>query len=107
LRFVEERTWNIEASPLSESRPAGVSWFNEMNERAEGYAQMRLKNELWSEKDFRESGKVKFAFALSFLKLYYVFSAPVVTIVARSDLLMSLARMLNAPTKHVVRKIFG
>ncbi len=44
---------------------------------------------------------------LSFLKLYYVFSAPVVTIVARSDLLMSLARMLNAPTKHVVRKIFG
>jgi hypothetical protein len=92
---------------LSESRPASVSWFSEMNARAEGYAQMRLKTELWSEKDFRESSKVKFAFALSFLKLYYVFSAPVVTIVARSDLLMSLARMLNAPTRHVVRKILG
>ena len=84
-----------------------MSWFNEMNTRAEGYARMRLKTELWSEKDSRESGKVKFAFALSFLKLYYVVSAPVVTFVARSDLLMSLARMLNAPTKHVVRRILG
>ena len=92
---------------MSESRLTDVSWFSEMSTRAEGYARMRLKTELWSEKGFGESSTVKFAFALSFLKLYYVFSAPVVTIVARSDLLMSLARMLNAPTKHVVRKILG
>ncbi|MGD0689919.1 MAG: hypothetical protein ABSA50_09140 [Candidatus Bathyarchaeia archaeon] len=78
-----------------------------MNSRAEGYAQMRLRTELWAQRDFRRISKIRSDFALNFLKLYYMFSAPVVTIVARSDRLMSLARMLNAPTKHVVRKILG
>lgn len=68
---------------------------------------MRLRTELWAQRDFRGISKIRSDFALNFLKLYYVFSAPVVTIVARSDRLMSLARMLNAPTKHVVRKILG
>ena len=68
---------------------------------------MRLRTELWAQRDFRRISKIRSDFALNFLKLYYVFSAPVVTIVARSDRLMSLARMLNAPTKHVVRKILG
>lgn len=68
---------------------------------------MRLRYELWTQNGLRERSKVKHVLALSFLKLYYVFSAPVVTIVARSDHLMALARMLNAPTKHVVRKILG
>jgi len=95
------------SSPLNEGRQAPVSWLREMNLRAEGYARMRLRTELWALRDFREISKVKVDFALNFLKLYYVFSAPVVTIVARSDRLMSLARMLNAPTKHVVRKILG
>jgi hypothetical protein len=66
---------------------------------------MRLRTELWAQTDLRGISNVKFGFALNFLKLYYLLSAPVVTIVARSDRLMSLARMLNAPTKHVVRKI--
>ena len=92
---------------MNEDRQARVSWLREMNSRAEGYAQMRLRTELWAQRDFRGISKVKSDFALNFLKLYYVFSAPVVTIVARSDRLMSLARMLNAPTKHVVRKILG
>jgi hypothetical protein len=78
-----------------------------MNLRAEKYARMRLKHELWAQKGFRERSRVKFVFALNFLKWYYLFSAPVVTFVARSDFLMSLARLLNAPTKHVVRKILG
>jgi len=68
---------------------------------------MRLRTELWAQRDFRRISKIRSDFALNFLKLYYMFSAPVVTIVARSDRLMSLARMLNAPTKHVVRKILG
>lgn len=68
---------------------------------------MRLRTELWAQRDFRGINKVKRDFALNFLKLYYVFSAPVVSIVARSDRLMALARLLNAPTKHVVRKILG
>lgn len=68
---------------------------------------MRLRNEVRSLKDFREKNVLKFALAFNFLKLYYVFSAPAVTIVARSDRLMSLARMLYAPTRHVVRKILG
>jgi len=92
---------------LNEDRQARVSRLREMNSRAEGYAQMRLRTELWAQRDFRGISKLKSDFALNFLKLYYVFSAPVVTIVARSDRLMSLARMLNAPTKHVVRKILG
>jgi len=92
---------------LNENQPASGSWISEMNTRAEAYAQMRLKNELWAQKNFRERSKVKFVFAVNFLKWYYMFSAPVVTIVARSDCLMSLARMLNAPTKHVVRKILA
>ncbi|MGA2791654.1 MAG: hypothetical protein ABSF00_12925 [Candidatus Bathyarchaeia archaeon] len=92
---------------MNEDRQADVSWLREMNSRAEGYAQMRLRTELWAQRDFRGISKVKSGFALNVLKLYYVFSAPVVTIVARSDRLMSLARMLNAPTKHVVRKILG
>ena len=92
---------------MNEDLQARVGWLREMNSRAEGYAQMRLRTELWAQRDFRGISKVKYDFALNFLKLYYVFSAPVVTIVARSDRLMSLARMLNAPTKHVVRKILG
>lgn len=92
---------------MSDGRQARVSWLREMNSRAEGYAQMRLRTELWVQRDFRGISKVKADFALNFLKLYYVSSAPVVTIVARSDRLMSLARMLNAPTKHIVRKILG
>ena len=92
---------------MNEDRQARVSWLREMNSRAEGYAQMRLRTELWAHRDFRGISKVKSDFALNFLKLYYLFSAPIVTIVARSDRLMALARMLNAPTKHVVRKILG
>jgi hypothetical protein len=92
---------------LNEDRQARVSWLREMNSRAEGYAQMRLRTELWAQRDLRGISKLKSDFALNFLKLYYVFSAPVVTIVAPSDRLMSLARMLNAPTKRVVRKILG
>ena len=92
---------------MSENQPARVSWLSGMNTRAGAYARMRLKNELWAQKGFRGRSRVKFVFALNFLKLYYLFSAPVVTIVARSDYLMSLARMLNAPTKQVVRKILG
>ena len=92
---------------MNEDRQADVSWLREMNSRAEGYAQMRLRTELWAQRDFRGINKLKSDFALNFLRLYYVFSAPVVTIVARSDRLMSLARMLNAPTKRVVRKILG
>ena len=41
------------------------------------------------------------------LKLYYVFSAPVVTFVARRESLLSLARMLRAPTKRIVKKLVG
>lgn len=41
------------------------------------------------------------------LKLYYVFSAPVVTFVARRDRLLSLARMLRSPTKKIVKKLVG
>jgi len=92
---------------LNEDRQARVGWLREMNSRAEGYAQMRLKTELWAQRDIRGISNVKFDFAFNFLKLYYWFSAPVVTIVARSDRLMSLARMLNAPTKQVVRRILG
>jgi len=92
---------------LSENLRADAGWFSDMNQRAEQYAQMRLRHELWAQKWFRGRSKVKFVFALNFLKLYYLFSAPVVTIVARSDYLMSLARMLNAPTKQVVRRILG
>ena len=92
---------------MNEDQQGDVSWLREMDSRAEGYAQMRLRTELWAQRDFRGISKVKSNLALNFLKLYYVFSAPVVTIVARSDRLMSLARMLNAPTKHVVRKILG
>ena len=92
---------------MREPHPAEVGWFGEMNSRAATYAQMRLKNELWAKKGFRGRSRVKFVFAVNFLKMYYVFSAPVVTVVARSNFLMALARMLNAPTKHVVRKILG
>ncbi len=90
---------------MGKIRPAFVSWFTETNARAEAYAQMRLKNELWPLKDFHKVNQVKIALACSFLKMYYVFSAPVVTLVARSNRLMSLARLLYAPTRDVVRKI--
>ena len=81
--------------------------FGEMNARAGSYALMRLSVEVRSLKEFRRRKAVLFALALNFLKLYYVTSAPVVTIVARSDCLMSLARMLHAPTRHIVRRFLG
>jgi hypothetical protein len=92
---------------MSENRSAFLGWFTEMNARAEGYAQTRLSLEVRSLGHFRERKILKFAFAFNFLKLYYEFSAPVVTIVARSHPLMSLARMLYAPTRQVARKILG
>ncbi len=92
---------------MTEGRPTFIAWFNEMSTRAEGYAEIRLRSEVLSLKDFRERNVLKFVFAFNFLKLYYVFSAPVVTIVARSDRLMSLARLVYAPTRQVVRKILG
>ena len=51
--------------------------------------------------------KVKSDFALNFLKVYYVFNAPVVTIVSRSNRLMALVRILYAPTRRVVRNILS
>jgi hypothetical protein len=92
---------------LSDNLHADASWLPKMRQRAEQYAQMRLRYELWAQKGFRERSKVKYVLAVSFLKLYYVISAPVVTVVARSDRLMALARRLNAPTKHIVKKILG
>jgi hypothetical protein len=92
---------------LNVCHQARVSWFNEMNARAATYANTRLKKELWTKKNVGERSTAKFVFAFNFLRGYYVFSAPVVTIVARSDRLMSIARMLNAPTKHVIRRILG
>lgn len=91
---------------MGKIRPAFVNRLTETNARAEAYAQMRLKNELWPLKDFHEVNQVKIALACGFLKMYYVFSAPVVTLVARSNRLMSLARLLYVPTRHVVRKMF-
>lgn len=79
----------------------------ELNYRAEGYAEMRLGNEIGSLTDFREKNFVKFAIVVSFLKVYYVFSAPVVTIVSRNDWLMSLAGLVYAPTRRVAKKILG
>ncbi len=67
---------------------------------------MRLSSEVESLKDFRERKAVLFAVAFNSLKLYYVVSAPVVTIVARSDKLMSLARMLHHPSKQIMKKMF-
>jgi hypothetical protein len=92
---------------LSENLRPDATWLPQIRERAEQYAQMRLRYELWVQKGFRKRSKVKYVLAVSFLKLYYVISAPVVTIVARSDRLMTLARLLNLPTKRVVRKILG
>ncbi len=88
-------------------KPLGlVGWFRKMNERAEGYAQVRLSSEVRSLRDFRERKAVLFAVAFHSLKLYYVVSAPVVTIVARSDKLMSLARMLHHPSRQIMRRLF-
>ena len=83
-----------------------VGWFRRMDSRAEGYAQVRLSSEVHSLRDFRERKTLLFAVAFNSLKLYYVVSAPVVTIVARSDRLMSLARMLHHPSKQIIRKLF-
>ena len=83
-----------------------VGWFRRMDGRAEGYAQVRLSSEVQSLRDFRERKALLFAVAFNSLKLYYVVSAPVVTIVARSDKLMSLARMLHHPSKQIIRKLF-
>ncbi len=89
-------------------KPLGLGgWFRKMNERADGYALFRLGNEVRSLRDFRERKAVLFAVAFNSLKMYYVVSAPVVTIVARSDKLMSLARMLHHPSKQIIRKLFG
>ncbi len=77
-----------------------------MNGRAEGYAQVRLSSEVQSLRDFRERKTVLFAVAFNSLKLYYVVSAPVVTMVARSDKLMSLARMLHHPSRKMMRRFF-
>ena len=92
---------------MGENKPGLVRWLSETNARAEAYARMRLKNELGPAMDFHEVNKAKFALAVGFLKMYYVFSAPVVTFVARSNRLMALARLLYAPTRHVVRRIIG
>ena len=92
---------------MNRKRLGLVGWLREMNGRATGYAEVRVSSEVQSLKDFRERKAVSFALAINYLKLYYVVSAPVVTIVARSDKLMSLARMLHHPSKQIIRKLFG
>ncbi len=92
---------------MNRKRLGLLGWFREMNSRAQKYAQVRLSSEVRSLTDFRERRAVLFTFAFNSLKLYYVVSAPVVTIVARSDKLMSLARMLHHPSKHIVKKLLG
>ncbi len=89
---------------MSKNPQSFRSRFRELNGRAEGYSYMRLSVEVRSMKDFREKKAILFEFAVNFLKLYYVISAPVVTVVARSDLLMALARMLHTPTRWMVRR---
>ena len=79
----------------------------ELRSRAEGYARVRLRDELLSPQNYRGKHFVKFAFALNFLRVYYVFNAPVVTIVARSNTLMAVVRVLYAPTRRVVRSILS
>ena len=56
-------------------------------------------------KEFRDEKLVRFTFGFHLLKLYYVFSVPLASLVARSDALMSIARVLLAPTVSVLRKI--
>lgn len=56
-------------------------------------------------REFRAKNPVRFIFGFHFLKLYYVFSGPLVTLVARSNRLMSIARILFDPTVKVLRKI--
>ena len=92
---------------VNRKRLGFVGSLREMNNRAEGYAKVRLRIEVDSLKDFHERRAVLFAFAFNSLKLYYLVSAPVVTIVARSDKLMSLARMLHAPSRQIVRRLLG
>lgn len=88
-------------------KPLGlVGRLRKMNGLAEGYAHVRLSNEVRSLKAFRERKPVFFAVAFNSLKLYYVVSAPVVTIVARSDSLMSLARTLHHPSRQIMRRLF-
>lgn len=82
-------------------------WFRELNMRADAYAEMRLGSEIESLKEFRETKGVLFASAMNCLKLYYLVSAPVVTIVARSNELMALARLLHNPARQIMRKILA
>jgi len=42
-----------------------------------------------------------------FLKGYYVFSAPVASLVSKNDLLLGLARAFIKPTLKLVRKLFS
>jgi hypothetical protein len=92
---------------MNERQPSLIDRLSDLNARAEGYARIRLRDELQSSNDLRGRHLVKFGFALNFLRVYYVFSAPVVTIVSRSNLLMALVRILYAPTRRVVRCILS
>jgi len=98
----------------------------QLNTRAEGYALAtlynvghdinacviataaqgtRMEHEIEFLKEFREKKLVRFTFGFHLPKLYYVFSAPLASLVARSDALMSIARVLLAPTVSVLKKI--
>ncbi len=91
---------------MNRKAPDLVDWFGKMNGRAGVYAQVRLSSEVRSVRAFRERNLLLFAVAFNSLKLYYVISAPVVTIVARSNNLMSLARMLHHPSRQIMRRLF-
>ena len=90
---------------MEEQELSFIGRLRELNSRAGGYARIRIRHELHSSDDLRGRHLVRFAFTLDFLKVYYVFNAPVVTIVSRSNRLMALVRIFYAPTRRVVRNI--
>ena len=92
---------------MNERQLSSLDRLRDLKSRAEGYARVRLRDELQSSENYHGKHFVKFALALNFLRVYYVFNAPVVTFVSRSNTLMALVRVLYAPTRRVVRSILS
>jgi len=92
---------------MNKRQLSSLDRLRDLKSRAEGYARVRLRDELLSSENYRKKHFVKFAFALNFLRVYYVFNAPVVTFVSRSNTLMAVVRVLYSPTRHVVRSILS
>lgn len=66
-----------------------------------------MENQIDFLKTYREAQIVRYSFGVALLKLYFVFSIPLVRLISRNRLLMKSAQFLLDPTLSILQLALG